>query len=159
MAFLRQLDLWMTFDGVTLKICFQNSGPTPYLHAKLKLSTLKHDKINSWTYSHKDSIHVDLKLISNILIYLNVLSNRTPLMTFDPNKPTCIMLTLLQGTNIPHMNLIHLCIKKIWTTQKECTKSLTDWLTDWLIYWHTVHATIRSFLTDDLKIVYFWLAW
>ena len=41
--------------------------------------------------------------------------------------------------------LILLCVKKIWTTQRVCTKSLTNWHT------HTKHAAIRSFLTEDLN--------
>ena len=49
------------------------------------------------------------------------------------------------------MNLIHLCVKKIWTMQKVYTKSLTHWLTDWLTDRQTKHAAMRSFLTDDLK--------
>ena len=44
------------------------------------------------------------------------------------------------------MNLIRLCVKKIWMMQKVYTKTHTHWLTDWL----TKHAAIRSFLTDDL---------
>ena len=53
-------------------------------------------------------------------------------MTFDPNKPTHIMSPppLLQGINTPHTNLIRLCVKKIWTTQKAFAKSWTDTLTD-----------------------------
>ena len=91
-------------------------------------------------------IPIQTPLISNfnILTYLNVSTNRTPLMTFDPNIPTHFTLPLLQGISTPHMNLIRLCVKKIWTTQKACTKSLT--------HWHTKHAAIRSFLTDDLKM-------
>ena len=68
--------------------------------------------------------------------------------TFGSNIPTHITFPLLQGISTPHTNLIRLCIKKIWMTQKVCTYSLTHWLTDT----HTKHAAIRSFLTDDLKM-------
>ena len=95
------------------------------------------------------------------MTYLNVSLNRTPLMTFDPNIPTHITFPLLQGISTPHMNLIRLCVKKIWMTQKVCTKSLTHWLTDWHTdtHTHTKHAAIRSYLADDLmrKGLFFFL--
>ena len=142
-AFVRHLDLWMTFVGVTVKLCSYDSGHTPY--PMPSFSSVP----QCMTKYLARYIPIQTPYISNfnILTYLNVSTSRTPLMTFDPNIPTHITFPLLQGISTPHMNLIRLCVKKIWTSQKACTKSLT--------HWHTKHAAIRSFLTDNLKISIF----
>ena len=57
-AFVRHFDLWMTFDGVALKLCSHPWGlpPTP---CQVLAQYLKHDEIHSQIYSHTDS--TDLK--------------------------------------------------------------------------------------------------
>ena len=72
-------------------------------------------------------------------------------MTFDPNIPTHITFPLVQGISTPHMNLVRLCVKKIWMTPKMCTKNLTHWLTN-----TQSMQPLRSFLMDYLKMINCW---
>ena len=55
--------------------------------------------MHSWTYCHTYSILFGSINPKQISIYLNVSSNRTPLMIFDPKIPTRIT---LWGINVPH---------------------------------------------------------
>ena len=127
----------MTFVGVTLKLCSHDSGACPPPYPIQSFSSVPQSMTKYLArYMY---IPIQTPLISNFNIptYLNVLTNRTPLMTFDHNIPTHITLPLLQGISTPHVNLIRLCVKKIRMTEKTGTKSLT--------HWHTKHAAIKVF--------------
>ena len=54
-TFLKQLDLWMTFDlwsGRFENMLSNLVGPSPYPLAKFQLHTCKHDEMHSRTYIH-----------------------------------------------------------------------------------------------------------
>ena len=64
-AFLKQFDLWMTFDlwwGRFEKYALKPRGPVPYLHAKFQLDSSKHDETHIHTYWH-----TDLDIFSSIM--------------------------------------------------------------------------------------------
>ena len=145
-AFLRQLDLWMTFDHwwghfelYSQKL--RALPPTP----KPSFSSVP----RSMTKCISRHIPIQTPQISNLstLTYLNVSSNKTCLMTFDLIKPTCIMFPLQQGKSTQHTNPIRLCVKKNMNTTKcICTKSLTDWHTGSLTHRLTHRACSHKVL-------------
>ena len=109
-----------------------------------------------------------------MIVYLNVSSNRTPLLTFDPNIPTHIIFPTLQGKSmysiwtwsifaLTRYERCKKCILKLWHTD-----SLTDWLTEeacshkvfpngWPNHKKSQKMSIWSLLVNITIIINWWL--
>ena len=154
-----QVDLWLWMTSEVIEIYSECSKDHPcQICAQLKHFQKYDPKLTFWPWINSEEILISLDCYQDNTCQFWAQSEHFENLT--PVEPTDTLIDVWLQHICTHiifpiirhkhtiMNLICHWVKKMQTTQKAYTKSLTHKLTDW--HTHRKHAA-RSFLTDALK--------